>query len=269
MHNCRLTRRGLIDHVLDEMPPAEASQLLAELNDCAACREEYATLRNTWRLSGQALQSALPAENFWPGYHARLHGKLIALQEDNERASPSPQPVRQSLNSSLRLRFWIAAVTQAARGAQLAGPAGVLISLRSMGRKLATTSVRVPVPVVALALMLLFGVTVLALRSHGPLEAEEPAKSTQSNQLASVETRMVQVPVIQEKVVTRVVYVEKKTSESRGASHQLDREELNAANRFAGGGSDASRQMAMSLSGFKPTDQVKLTIIKGTYQDEK
>lgn len=245
MHNCRLTRNGLTDLVLDEMPSAEAKQLLAELNQCAACREEYATLRNTWRVSGQALGSALPTENFWPGYHARLHDKLIEhLQDDNEKASSSLQSVPQSLNSSLWLRFWI-----------------VL-------RKLETTSVRVPVPV-ALSLMFLFGISVLALRTRGPWEAAESMNATPSKQLTSVETRMVQIPVIQERVVTRVVYVEKKTSRSRGASNQLDREKLNAANRLARVGSDTSAKTAMSLVGFKPTDQVKLTIIKGSYQDEK
>ena len=245
MHNCRLTRNGLIDLALDEMSSAEAKQLLAELNNCAACREEYATLRNTWRVSGQALQSALPTENFWPGYHDRLHGKLIQhLQQANEKASSSLQPMRQSLNLLLSPRIWIA------------------------GRKLATTSVRVPVPV-ALALMFLFGISVLVLGERGTLGPRGPVNATPSNQLASVETRVVQIPVIQERVVTRVVYVGKKGNRSRGAANRLDREDLNAANRFSMSGSEASGKTAMSLVGFKPTDQIKLTIIKGNYQDEK
>ena len=98
MHNCRLTRNRLIDLALDEMAPAEAKQLLAELDDCPACQEEYATLRNTWRVSGQALRSALPTESFWPGYHARLQGKLIPARrprQTNERlrlAQPVGRP---------------------------------------------------------------------------------------------------------------------------------------------------------------------------------
>jgi len=256
MHNCRLTRNGLIDLALDEMSTTEAKQLLAELNNCAACREEYATLRNTWRVSSQALQSALPPENFWPGYQARLQGKLVQhLQQANERALRSQEPVRQSLNSPLWLRLWIAVVTQT-------------VSLRTIGRKLATTSVSVPVPV-ALALMFLFGISVLVLRAGGTLGQGAPVNATSSNQLTPVETRVVQIPVIQERVVTRVVYVGKKGNRSRGAANRLDREDLNAANRFAMSGSDASGRTAMSLVGFKPTDQIKLTIIKGNYQDEK
>jgi hypothetical protein len=36
-----------------------------------------------------------------------------------------------------------------------------------------------------------------------------------------------------------------------------------------GPGSDASDKTALSLVGFKPTDEVKLTVIKGSYKDEK
>ena len=253
MHNCRLTRNGLIDLALDEMSSAEAKQLLAELNYCAACREEYASLRNTWRVSGQALQSALPTENFWPGYHARLQGKLIQhYQQANEEAWLSLQPVRQSLHSPLWLRIWLVVVTQT-------------VSLRSIGRKLATTSVRVPVPV-ALALMFLFGISLFAIRARAPIG---PVNATPADQLAPVETRVVQIPVIQERVVTRMLYVGRKASRSRNEAYRLNREDLNAANRLAISRSEASGKTAMSLVGFRPTDQIKLTIIRGSYQDEK
>ena len=242
MHNCRLTRNGLLDLALDEMSTAESKQLLAELNYCAACREEYASLRNTWRVSGQALQSALPTENFWPGYHARLQGKLIQhLQQANEEAWFSLQPVRQSLSSPLWLRIWIAL------------------------RKLATASVRVPVPV-ALALMFLFGISLFAFRASGPVG---PVNATPSDQVSRVETRVVQVPVIQEKVVTRMLYVGRKANRSRSPAYRLNREDLNAANHLSISRSEASGKTAMSLVGFRPTDQIKLTIIRGSYQDEK
>lgn len=251
MHNCRLTRNGLVDLALDEMPSGEAEQLLSELNGCSSCREEYATLRNTWRISGQALQSALPTEEFWPGYHARLRDKLSQqlypeVEQDSQQAS---QP---SWSSPLWLRIWSAVVMQTA-------------SLRSMAWKLVTTSVRVPVPV-ALALVCLSGISVLALAGRAPIGRPstgwEPVSATPSTQLHSVETRLVQVPVIQERVVTRVVYIEKKSSRST-ASNSPNREY-----GVARAGSDNSAETAMSLVGFKPTDQVKLSIIKGNH-DEK
>jgi anti-sigma factor RsiW len=227
MHNCRLTKNRLLDLTLDEVAPAEAKQLLEELDDCPTCREEYATLRNTWRVSVQALRSALPTEDFWPGYHARLQVKL-------RHDLSAVQPARLSLSS----RVWLGL------------------------RKMATSSVRVPVPA-ALAMMLLVFIFFFALRSRGQ------ANLTTSTPSAIVETRTVQVPVIQEKVVTQVIYVEKKARRSRGAANQLERVNLNAANSIARAGSDASGKPAMSLVGFKPTDQLKLTIIKGSYQHEK
>jgi hypothetical protein len=87
--------------------------------------------------------------------------------------------------------------------------------------------------------------------------------------MPSIETRIVEVPVIHEKVVTRVVYVEKEGNRSRGGANQMNREALNVTNRLASAGPDAAGKTAMSLMGFKPTDQVKLTVIKGSYQDEK
>ncbi len=236
MHNCKLTRDVLIDFALGEVSPAQTSELLAELNDCVACQAEYATLKNTLRISQQALRSALPAEEFWPGYHARLQGKLIQhLQEDNNPASASVQSVRLSFSS----RLWIGL------------------------RKMATTSVRVPVPA-ALAMMLLAGILFFSLRARGQ------ANVTSSTPLPSVETRTVEVPVIQDRVVTKVVYVEKKGRRHKGPpglASSLDAAGRNAT--IARGGSDASGKTAMSLVGFKPTDQVKLTIIKGSYRDEK
>lgn len=226
MHNCRLTKNRLLDLTLDEVAPEEAKQLLEELDDCPACREEYATLRNTLRVSMQALRSALPTEDFWPGHHARLQVRLM-----NNVSSVQPAPFFSSA------RVWIGL------------------------RKLATTSVRVPVPA-ALAILLLAGIFFVALRSRGQVNAAP-------SPLASVETRTVQVPVIQEKVVTKVIYVDKKGRRARRTANQPDRADLNTANRIARAGSDKSGRTAMSLVGFKPTDKLKLTIIKGNYQDEK
>src|SRR6266542_1316274 len=123
-------------------------------------------------------------------------------------------------------------------------------------RKMATTSVRVPFPA-ALATMVLIGIFFFALRSRGQ------ANLSPSIPLAAVETRTVQVPVIHEKVVTQVVYVEKQVRRSRGKADQ-DRAGLNAANTIARAASDTSGKPAMSLVGFKPTDHLRLTIIKGS-----
>ena len=234
MHNCKSTRSSFIDLALDEIPPAGARQLLAELNDCPACRAEYAGLRSTLHVSGQALRSALPGEEFWSDYHARLRSRLLDASAAESEGGGEPHsshapPARTTPGSVLWLSL----------------------------RRIATTSVRVPVPA-GLALLLLFGLSMFLLR---PLGRVNPTPATGS---PGAETITVQVPVIQEKVVTRVVYVLKR---SRQARRSPSRETSTFANSVAHARLEAGT--GLNLAGFKPTSQVKFTIIKGTYQNEK
>ncbi|HEV7743363.1 MAG TPA: hypothetical protein VGO56_00065 [Pyrinomonadaceae bacterium] len=224
MHNCKLTRRDFVDLALDEIPGAKATQLLAELKDCEACQVEYAALRSTLHVSNQALRSTLPAEDFWPDYHSRLQSKLFAS---------GIQRVDEVLPLSLSSRAWLAL------------------------RTLFTTSVPVPVPA-ALGLILLFGASVFLVRARTQVNARPSAP------VALVETKTREVPVIQEKVVTRVVYVEKKGERSRSGMNRANRNEVPEAAT----GSNAAKT-ALSLVDFKPTEEVKLTVIKGSYKDQK
>ena len=113
MHNCNAIRNRLTDLALNEIQPGQQKQLLAELNECAACREEYAAIKEALRVSGQALILNQPAETFWAGYHERLANQLAA------------SPARVSPAASSRIRTVVDAADSA------------------------TTSVRVPVPAVA------------------------------------------------------------------------------------------------------------------------
>ena len=210
MHNCKLTRRSFIDLALDEVSPASSLQLPAELKDCQACQDEYAALRSTLHVSNQALRSVLPGEEFWSGYHTRLQSKLLAAPQQVNAGEEHSLP-----HLSLSSQLWLA--------------------LRAM----ATTSLRVPLPA-ALALMLLVGASFLVLRSR------RPANVTPATPVALVETHTVQIPVIQEKVVTRVVYVEKKGRRSASRANPLDRRETSAG--------DPAARTALSFVGFKPTD---------------
>jgi anti-sigma factor RsiW len=233
MHNCKLTRSSFIDLALGEIEPARAMQLQAELNDCLDCHEEYESLRSTLHVSTQALRSAMPSEEFWPGYRARLHSKLLASPAQPGAGERRPALATMSLSSQM----WLALKT------------------------MATTSVRIPVPA-ALALLLVFGVSFLVLR------ARERVNVTPSTPIALVKTQTVEVPVIQEKVVTRVVYVERKGRRSASDADRSNRTEIPAApNSVAVTG--ANPATALSLVGFKPTNEVKLTVIKGSYKDEK
>ena len=214
MHNCKANRETLIALALN--PPDRTQSAAAELETCATCREEYAALRNALRVADQAKQSALPAEDFWSGYHARLRQRLEA----------GSQPAIPSYAFEKRPRTRLG--------------------------DLFTSSVRIPVPVTAGLLLFLVASFAFALNSRRPINTPPPM----------VVTKTVEVPVAQEtvreRVVTRVVYRERdRRQPSRAQANAI------AARRTEPAGTP------ISLVGFKPTNEVKLTIIKGSYRDEK
>lgn len=222
MHNCKEIRKLLIELALDKVPSDQSQALLAQLEHCTGCRDEFASLRSVLRVADQAMQSALPAESFWSGYHKRLQQSLTFDAAAKGFASQSPSET------------------------------GALVRLR----KLFTTSLRVPVPVAAL-LIILFGLSIgFAARSRSQSIAG----------LSSVLTRTVEVPVIQERTVTRVVYRDRKPRTSPGRTAQPERP---GSNSVAGQKNWATEGTSISLVGFKPANEVKLTIIKGSYRDEK
>ncbi len=216
MHNCKANRETLIALALN--PSDQTQSLPAELERCATCREEYAALRNSLRVAGQAKQSALPAESFWPGYHARLRQRLEA----------APQSTVPSYAFEKRA------------------------SLKTLLGNLFVRSVRVPVPVAAGLLLFLVASFAFALNSRRPTTTPQPI----------VVTKTVEVPVpqetIRERVVTRVVYRERDRRQTSGAK----------ANAIAARRNEPA-ETPFSLIGFKPANEVKLTIIKGSYRDEK
>ncbi|HEY0430232.1 MAG TPA: hypothetical protein VGC61_00405 [Pyrinomonadaceae bacterium] len=232
MHNCKSARNSFIDLALDEIPPGRSRQLLAELSDCRECHDEYAALRSTLHVSTQALRSTSPRESFWPGYHDRLRQALLAGS------------VAESGNFASESRI--------AEGARTTN--GLWPSLRA----LLTTSVRVPLPA-ALALAFVFVMSVVGLRSLGE------QNSIPAMPIATVETRTVLVPVVQEKpvvhekIVTRVVY-----ARQGGRREESDRTLTGSDNTLAEAASESSRKTALNLVGFVPTDELKLTIIKGS-----
>jgi len=72
----------------------------------------------------------------------------------------------------------------------------------------------------------------------------------------------VAVPVVQEKIVTRVVY------RDRYLSSQRPRRDSQVESTFARSQKPRTDDIP-SLIGFKPTEDVKLTVIKGGFPDEK
>jgi hypothetical protein len=126
---------------------------------------------------------------------------------------------------------------------------------RQLAQSLITASVRVPV-LAAAALVLLTTLSVsLAIRAR-TLAPKTPPPTP------NVVTRFVEVPVTHDRVITRIVYRERGQRTAGRWTRKADRDFPNTI---------ASSQAAVvnSLVGFKPTQDVKLTIIKGSYREEK
>jgi hypothetical protein len=228
MHNCKATRKRIIEEALNQSLSDQSGPLLPELERCPSCREEFASLRGVLRVTDQALESALPAETFWSSYHTRLRQ---SLERDSSLTSRSSTET------------------------------GALVILRSLLQKLATASVSVPVPVAAV-LIIVFGLSIVFATHSRRQTVAEPLSGP-----PSVVTKTVEVPVIQERTVTRVVY------RDRGRRNVSDiartEKPARSAAKVTNRPNEPVANTPISLVGFKPTSDPKLTIIKGSYRDEK
>ena len=198
--------------------------LPVDLEGCPTCREEFASLRSVLRVADEAMRSTQPEESFWSGYHMRL-SQLV------KNGSTAVTPMR---SGQLQPGF------------------------TSWMRKLVTASVPVPVPLAAVLLVLVGGSLLFAMNSRRSARAEFVPGSP------SVVTKIVEVPVIQERTVTRVVYRERNSGTSRGRALSPAQSADSAAVARR-----SSAESPISLVGFKPANEVKLTIIKGSDRDEK
>ncbi len=224
MHNCKATRKQLIEEALNQTPSDQNRPLLAELEACASCREEFVSLRSVLRVADQAIESTLPAESFWSGYHARLRQSL----ERDDSLAPQPRTEK-----------------------------GALVLLGSFLQRLVTASVSVPVPVAAV-LIILFGLSI-AFATHS---RRQPTKESPSGR-STVITKTVEVPVIQERTVTRIVYRDRSRRASDIAGTEKSaRNAAKVTNRL----NEPVANTPISLVGFKPTSDPKFTIIKGSYR---
>lgn len=153
-----------------------------------------------------------------------------------------------------RLRQKLATAPQISRAKTL-GREEKLGPLFATLRLCVRSSVRVPVPLAAAVIIACLALTVFALR-----RTEQPAVQT-----PLVVHVPVEVPVVQEKVVTRVVYRERR-SPFRNPGRALTNSQIEST--FARSRKPATDDIP-SLTGFKPTDEVKLTVIKGGVPNEK
>ena len=217
MHNCKETREQLTELLLDGDGRAEAV-----LDQCRECRAEFEALAATLRMTTRLRETVTPTETYWTGYHAQLRGKLDQFHAKAQRLRHA-KAQREELKPGLGFAF-----------ASLRQPLRLCV-------KLFLRPLPVPLGVAVLAIGL-----VLALFAF---------RSSQQPQAPVVVQVPVEVPVIQEKVVTQVVY--------------RDRWHVSKPSKRVVSDPTTENTFARTLSGFKPTDEVKLTVIKGESPNEK
>ena len=202
----------------------------AELQGCAECNTEFAALNETLRMT-RRLSEATPNERYWAEYHSTLRHKLI-LSEEISHAKAQRCEVYAENDRASALRLFFAPLRLCVR-----------------------TAVRVPVSLVVLTTLAFVALGLFAARA-----ARRPA--IQNPVIVRVP---VEVPVVQQKVVTRVVYRDRRSSSkvSRHATIDARAESTFARSR------KPPEEISPGLTGFKPTEEIKLTVIKGGVPNEK
>jgi hypothetical protein len=237
MHDCRRTQDNLIDLIFDEADDALTPRLLSEVEACAACGAQYRSLNETLAVCEEAAAAAMPRENYWPQYHQTLSRRLHEAARDV--------------------------------------PAAATNESASFGTRLFETSVRVPAPLAAAAVLTLVAsciltLTLLARASNAP----EPflLAAPNSPQESAPQIKFIEVPVVREKIITHTVYVPRRGSSNDNALRLAPRENLAGVRRQnASTAMDASAATPAraNLSGFKPAGEVNLRIIKGSAAREQ
>ena len=235
MHNCKETREIFTELLLDGIDFRSDQAISAELRRCSECRSEFETLSATLRMTSRVSEVATPAEDYWPAYHAKLRQRLVDAQ--------TPTTSR----------------AQAQRHKEKLGP--LFEPLRpgagnSLFVRFLKTTLPVPLPlgialVIAAALLIPFAIR---------------AARVQPSNTTTIVRVPVEVPVVQEKIVTRVVYRDRQPV-IRATKRATD--VSRAESTFAKSQRSQTESMPASLVGFKPSDEVKLTVIKGGVPNEK
>jgi hypothetical protein len=191
-------------------------------------------------------------------YHS-LSDTLFVFERTAEAALP-PESYWPPYNATLRARLH--APVPANNGQT---PARPLFWRRWLAAKF-----QVPVPV---AVALVVGLVISSALAFRRVPARQTTLAPSPPAAESV--RLLEVPFVQEKIVTRNVYVEKKRSGERGLLRPLlpavasAREMLKTTIAGNEGGEDAGFFTRANLKGFQPADDMKIRVLKRNNTNDK
>ncbi|HJQ33993.1 MAG TPA: hypothetical protein VJ866_17565 [Pyrinomonadaceae bacterium] len=215
---------------------------------------------------------------------ARFGAKDFAVSDGVEDFAGALGDEDRSADAELTalLRAWEAPQQSADARARLLADFRAVAPARPLWRRALTAELRVPLPVAACAALALFAsLFALGVRGWTRTAPVEASKTTD----APAEVKVVEVPVVQERVVTRTVYVEKKERAAVRISPQQVPSREDAREALAQGSAREGREAAaeppakkesnagyftrVNMEDFQPADEVKIRIVSRGGTDER
>lgn len=182
--------------------------------------------------------------------------------DEGRAADDGPEGFDEDAELRQLLLAWEAPDESAAARARLLAAFRERAPRPPLWRRLLTSSVRVPLPLAACA-ALAFAVFAYALAARGT--RTQPAAATNTT---TPVVKVVEVPVVEERVVERVVYVEKK---ERPAARPANRQSASAGRGrpAARPASDASYVTPVDMAVFEPAGEMNFRIVKRGKTDDE
>jgi anti-sigma factor RsiW len=156
---------------------------------------------------------------------------------------------------------------EALRQHLVANSSPALVHNEPFWKRLFWLRLHIPAPVAAMFVISLLTLSVLAFRSSTRPLAQTPAPEPPA--AAQLSPRVIEVPVIREKVITRTVYVEKMRRDLNGDRGQLAKSRSSVPSvPEKDDGPDRIFTRA-SLTDFQPPDEMRIRVIKRSKSYEK
>ena len=231
MHNCKETRERITELALDGAD-VRADEVAAALDHCVECRAEFGALSATLRATARLREAVAPAETYWPVYHELLRNRL---QNTGEEPPVKAQGRKDEL-----------------------GPLFASFAPLRLCASIFLRPISVPLGAAALVVCCLLAAFAFAATRRPPVPIQPPASAPVVIHVP------VQVPVVREKLVTKVVYRERRSPSSKRTVNGPTTEST-----FARSQKPRNESLPINLTGFKPNDEIKLTVIKGGTPNEK
>jgi hypothetical protein len=229
MHDCQNTNERLLDLAANELAGPDKFALLAELQHCDGCRDEYHSVKETLRAFDAAHRAVAPPALYWEGYQSKLRQQLRALE-----VAPEPAPAaswwRRWLTASIPVPVPFAAA--AALLVAFGGAWAMRVASRPSG---------LPVVINAPA---------------APVAAQPKPEVVYLKEKVEVPAP----PQIIERVVTRTVYV---NAPPTARANNAPAPRLTRNPRTMPSATDTN-----ALAGFQPPSKVELQVIKGDTQEK-